>query len=292
MPKKRFGYLSSGMIKMNRYFKTNPYGSDIKLFLILIPFINSINYYLTYSNIQFNWFLFLTFSIDVITGYIAWFAVRSFILYLDKKMPYDATAVKRIVFQLISTAIIGLGIISVLTEIISYIAKNKPAPLHFYTKDLFIIGIWIFVINGMYIGLYYYNRWRVSEDRLRKEQSIKAEGINVKIGNKNIKIFLKDIRGAYVEDGCTFIIDLQYKTYLIDGSLEILETKLPKQLYFRINRKFIVHRDEITSYKRAAHNKLEITTSFSPPLPTGLTISRLKAPAFKKWFDADMISVK
>ncbi|MCB0376841.1 MAG: hypothetical protein KDD04_13065, partial [Sinomicrobium sp.] len=86
---------------------SNPYHPDIPLFLILIPFISAFNYYLTYTNVRFNWFLLLTFSIDTVQGYLAWWGVRAFILYLDKKIPYRKGSVKRIVVQLVCTLIIG-----------------------------------------------------------------------------------------------------------------------------------------------------------------------------------------
>ena len=76
-----------------------PYHPDVTLFLILIPFISAFNYYLTYSNIQLNGFLVLTFCIDTVQGYIAWWGVRYFILYLDKKTPYEKGFVKRIILQ-------------------------------------------------------------------------------------------------------------------------------------------------------------------------------------------------
>jgi hypothetical protein len=122
----------------------NPYYPDVTLFLVLIPFISAFNYYLTYSNIQLNGFLLLTFTIDTVQGYCAWWGVRTFILFLDKKLPYEKGLGRRIFIQLFSTLIIGLFIISILTELVSLIAKGKPAPLHFYTKDLFIISIWFF----------------------------------------------------------------------------------------------------------------------------------------------------
>src|SRR6516164_7659791 len=61
---------------------------DIILFLILIPFINALNYYLTYNNINFNGHTLMTFSIDTCEGYAAWWGIRLVVKYLDKRMPY------------------------------------------------------------------------------------------------------------------------------------------------------------------------------------------------------------
>jgi len=162
------------------------YYPDIPLFLILIPLISAFNYYLTYSNIKFNGFLLLTFSIDTVQGYLAWWAVRVFIIFLDKKIPYEEVPLrKRISIQLISTTIIGLFVISILTELVSWIARNKPAPLHFYTRDLVIISIWFFVINGIYVGLYYYRLWQKSEHQRKEENRITTTHLVVKQGREN-----------------------------------------------------------------------------------------------------------
>jgi hypothetical protein len=44
------------------------YHPDIRIFLVAIPLISAFNYYLTYTNIQPNGFLLLTFTIDTIMG--------------------------------------------------------------------------------------------------------------------------------------------------------------------------------------------------------------------------------
>ena len=60
---------------------------DIKFFLVAIAFISAFNYYLTYNDIKLNWFLVLTYAIDTVQGWLAWWAVRSIIIYLDRKLP-------------------------------------------------------------------------------------------------------------------------------------------------------------------------------------------------------------
>ena len=132
------------------------YYPDIWIFLIAIPLINSINYYLTYSNIQFNFFLLLTFSIDTAEGFLAWLAVRKIIFYLDRRLPFSPNPIKRISVQVVFTSLTGLIIIALCTELVSWIVRKKPAGWDFYTMDMLIISIWFIVINGVYIVLYFY----------------------------------------------------------------------------------------------------------------------------------------
>lgn len=267
----------------NSQYKT-PYHPDVVLFLILIPFISAFNYYLTYSNIQLNGFLLITFTIDTVQGYCAWWGVRAFILYLDKKWPYEKGLVKRVVFQLFSTLIIGLVIISILTELVSLVAKGKPAPLHFYTIDLFIISIWFFVINGIYLGLYFYRLYQESEARRNLKNQIKSEGIFVKQGKQDIRLSYNELEGFYVDEDYAVASQQGGKKFYLTQSLDKIEKTLPAASFYRLNRQYIVHRQIISGFRRADNGKilvmLEKTTNFPPEIP----VSRLRAPAFKGWF--------
>lgn len=261
-----------------------PYHPDVVLFLVLIPFISAFNYYLTYSNIRFNWFLLLTFSIDTVQGYSAWWAVRKLILLFDSKMPYEEQPIRRIVFQLFTTTLTGLLIISLSTEAVSWIAKGKPAHESFYALDLFIISIWFFVINGIYIGLHYYNLWKRAEEKFLLNNRIKTEGLMVRVGKQEVKLNFESILGFYVDGEYVVACDLSGKKYYLDQSLDKLEDGLPSDFFFRLNRQFIVHRQQITGFKRADYGKLIVQLKSSEYFPSEITVSRIKAAAFKDWF--------
>src|SRR5678815_1277735 len=108
--------------------QARPKYNDVKFFLIAIAFISAFNYYLTWHNIKLNWFLILTYTIDTVQGWLAWWAVRSIIIYLDKKLPYTHRPAKRIIIQCLLTTVAGLLIIILLTELVSFIAKGRLAP--------------------------------------------------------------------------------------------------------------------------------------------------------------------
>lgn len=263
---------------------SNPYHPDVALFLVLIPFISAFNYYLTYTNIQLNWFLLLTFSIDTVQGYLAWWGVRLFILFLDKKWPYEKGALQRIILQLISTTIIGLVIISLLTELVSWIARGRPAPLNFYTIDLFIISIWFLVINGIYIGLHYYNGWQGSEKKRREEHRLKSEGLVVRLGKQDIRLDFEDLAGFYVNGEYVVACHNQGKKYYLDQSLDKVEKSVPSDIFFRLNRQYLLHRRVISGFKRVENGKLRVYLNKHEGLPPDTPVSRTKAPAFKSWF--------
>lgn len=267
-----------------RKMTESPYHPDIQIFLVLIPFISAFNYYLTYSNIQLNWFLALTFSIDTAQGYLAWLGVRHLILYLDNKLPYHKEPGKRILVQLISTTILGLLVISLLTEAVSWIAKGEGVPMSFYTIDLFIISIWFFVMNGIYIGLHYYKEWQQSEIRRREQERMKADGIIATVGRKDIRLEFDDLLGFYADGNYTAACHIDGKKYYLDRSLNELEESLPASSFFRLNRQYIIHRAVISGFSREENGKIAVKLCDTELLPAQIMVSRLKAASFKGWF--------
>jgi hypothetical protein len=264
--------------------KENPYHPDITLFLLLIPFISAFNYYLTYSNIRLSWFLVLTFAIDTVQGYAAWWTVRQLILLLDKKWPYEPKPASRILFQILVTTVAGLGVISILTELVSWIAKGKPAPLSFYTVDLVIISIWFFVINGIYIGLHFYNIWRRLEEKRAEEHKINIAGLTVRQGKSDVRIPFDDLLGLYVDSDYVMACHKGGKKFIVDQSLDKLEDILPSTLFFRLNRQFLVHQQLVSGFRREMNGKLVVMLHAQGQFPLEVIVSRTKAPSFKTWF--------
>ncbi len=270
---------------MHLFRKDSYYYPDIPLFLILIPFISAFNYYLTYYNIKLDWFLIITYVLDTLQGYVGWYGVRKTILYLDKRLPYHQGILKRIIIQFLLTTLVGLFIISVLTEIVSLIARGKMVPSNFYTHDLFIISIWFFVINAIYIMIYYYKKWQQIEVEVAQEKQIKTEGFVIRVGKKDLKFSHEELVGFYVDSDYIVACLSKGNTYYMDTSLDKIEEKLPADLYYRLNRKYLLHRNIMSGFKRVENGKLLVfLNSSNSSLPNEISVSRAKAPSFKSWF--------
>jgi len=257
---------------------------DVKFFLFAIAFISAFNYYLTYSNISFNWFLIITYSIDTIQGWLAWWAVRSIVIYLDKKLPYTNRPLKRILIQLLVTTSVGLLVIILLTELENWIARGKSVPVSFYLFDVFIFVIWFIVINGIYIGMHYYAEWKTSEHKREEEKKVRAGGFTVRHGKQNLLIPFNEILGFYVEEGYTILLTSQNKKYLPDKSLDKIEETLPEEWFFRLNRQYIIHRNALSGFKRTGEGKIDVLVNAVDNLPSTIQVSRTKAAGFKNWF--------
>jgi DNA-binding LytR/AlgR family response regulator len=257
---------------------------DVKLFLWLIPCINAVNYYLTYDNINFSWRLLVTFTIDTMQGYIAWLIARAIIRWLDRKISYESSPVKRIGIQIILTLFAGLASIIILTEFVNWLAKSKPVPASFYKEDIFIISIWFFVVNGIYIGLHYYQQWQQAEEKIKEEQKIKAGGFKISTSKGDLIFPFEAITGFFVNGDYSVAVTIEQKKYFLDFSLDKVEKTLPAAYFFRLNRQFIIHRQVITGFEKAENGKINVLIKEANHLPRSIPVSRTKAPGFKMWF--------
>ena len=74
------------------------------------------------------------------------------------------------------------------------------------------------------------------------------------------------------------------KSYVLDKSLNKIMEQLPPEYFYRLNRKYILHRSVIQGYRRDVNGKLNTILNPFQDLPATIVISRTTAPHFKKWF--------
>jgi len=241
---------------------------------------------LTYVNIRWDWYTYTTYAIDTAQGYVAWWLIRITIKYLDRKLPYHKELIKRIVLQLILTNIIAQGFIILATVVINEIFGDKPLPIKFYTYNLFIFFIWILVINGIYIGMYFYDQWLKIISLREKDKMLRSLGFEVQLGKTVETVPFESISAFYVDDGTTYLRTNENKNFILDDSLNKIMPKLPEELFYRLNRKFIVHRNLIKNYSKDINGKLRVSLHEDLSFRDKIIVSRTIAPDFKKWLSA------
>jgi len=257
--------------------------NDVLLFLVLIPVINTINYHLTYSSIRWDWYTYTTYFIDTIQGFIAWGLIRWVILWMDKALPYEKAMVQRLIVQLLLTNLAAQGFIILATEVINAFFGDGPLPSGFYTYNLFIFFIWILVINGIYVGFYLYDQWFLAQSLREKDKKLRSKGFSVTLGNTTRHIAFEQIALFHVEGKATFLRTKTGEQFVVDDSLNGILPLLPGEVFFRLNRKYILHREQIKQYRKEMNGKLLVEFDSVAAAKT-VTVSRTNAPEFKKWF--------
>lgn len=104
---------------------------------------------------------------------------------------------------------------------------------------------------------------------------------SVKIGQQIKVIPIVEIECFYSENKGTYLHTIDNRNYLLDTSLEVLESELNPKEFYRINRKFIVPMKAIKEIQVYTNSRLKII------LPTykedEVIVAREKVSDFKTW---------
>jgi two-component system response regulator LytT len=104
---------------------------------------------------------------------------------------------------------------------------------------------------------------------------------SVKIGQQLKVIDVAEIECLYSENKGTYIHTLDNRDYLIDSSLEIVETELNPKEFYRISRKFIIPMQSVKEIHVYSNSRLKIS------LPTykgeEVIVARERVADFKDW---------
>lgn len=103
----------------------------------------------------------------------------------------------------------------------------------------------------------------------------------VSSGNSYYKLDIKDIACFVSEYKITTAITYSGDHHVLDFSLDRLENELDSGQFFRADRRTIIHIDLVARFEDYFGNKLMV--KLKAPVNDRITISRLKASAFKIW---------
>jgi DNA-binding LytR/AlgR family response regulator len=106
----------------------------------------------------------------------------------------------------------------------------------------------------------------------------------VKVGEKIRTIMLEDILAFYSFEKTTYLFTFDGRNYIIDYSIEELESMLDPGRYFRINRKYIVSIEACSQIYSWSNNRLKIDIKgLDDPK---IVVARERVREFKKWLDS------
>jgi len=105
----------------------------------------------------------------------------------------------------------------------------------------------------------------------------------IKVGEHLKSIPVEDILFFYSLEKATFLCTVDFKTYLIDYSLDRISEMVDEHHFFRINRKYILSNKSIADIVVYSNSRLKI--KLKKPDEEGIIVSRDKVAAFKEWLD-------
>jgi len=105
----------------------------------------------------------------------------------------------------------------------------------------------------------------------------------VKVGDKIRTIMVEDILAFYSFEKTTFLHTTSHRNYIIDYSLEELESMLDGSMFFKINRKYIVSIEACSQINAWSNNRLKIDIEGIDDQK--IVVARERVRDFKIWLD-------
>lgn len=120
-------------------------------------------------------------------------------------------------------------------------------------------------------------------------KAINLNGVNyqqrflVSTGSQLKSVMIQDVAYFYADQKMNFLVDKSGKKYIVDQSLDKLEPLLNPQLFFRINRQFIISFSSISGM--VTYSKSRIKIELNPPASADTIVSTERSPEFKEWLN-------
>ncbi len=128
-----------------------------------------------------------------------------------------------------------------------------------------------------------YNLQTIQQMMQAMTQPQYKERFMVRVGQQMSYITVADIHYFYSEDGLAYAKTVDNKKYLVDYTLEQLETALNPKQFFRINRKVIASIQSIQKIAPYFNSRLKL--ELRPKADFEVIVSRERVNDFKNWLD-------
>jgi two-component system, LytTR family, response regulator LytT len=116
----------------------------------------------------------------------------------------------------------------------------------------------------------------------RRDQRFKKRFI-ITIAGKIRVIETENVAWFYSKEKNTFLCSTENKAYPVDYSLDQIESMINPELFFRVNRQFIVQYKSISRIDILSKSRIRIATN--PPFEEEILISTARTAEFRNWLD-------
>nr|WP_299173348.1 LytTR family DNA-binding domain-containing protein [uncultured Allomuricauda sp.] len=240
-------------------------------------------------------FIFEEFFVAIIFGVVLTEINRLIDKKLDKKISWTNNLGKRFLHQLVYLTTTLLVLINIVGNIYIWVIGDG-----FYsTGEYVIINLCVFAVALLLTffkwSMHFYKSWIHAErnletthehlNELKSEFDKKNTRIELLKGNSMLQINASDINFVKAELGVVWVYYDREKAVFLN-TLTNLMGQLPKHLFFLATRNAIIHRDTIMSISPSTYGKIDLTVKNSLEENNSITISRLKAASFRKWYNS------
>ncbi|MFD2517713.1 LytR/AlgR family response regulator transcription factor [Salinimicrobium flavum] len=162
-------------------------------------------------------------------------------------------------------------------NIIINIVAGAETEFYYLLIGLLLTLLLSFILVGLLYARDLYNLYKLS---------IKDAEITIESGAKMTKLTYENILCFFIENKIVYTVQNDGTTINTDFTLNELEEKINDQLFFRANRKIIIHKDAVDQIEKIENGKLRLRlkASIENDAIAQIIISRYKRKAFMDWF--------
>lgn len=107
----------------------------------------------------------------------------------------------------------------------------------------------------------------------------------IRLNDQIVPVEVRDIAYFYSEAKNSYLITFSGKSFVLDDSLDALESHIDPNLFFRISRSCIINEQAIESMAKLLGGRFRIIPKKGIEVSTDLTVSRARAEAFISWME-------
>lgn len=255
---------------------------------------------LGYQESLFEMFMEPGYFVDILAGtgitLLIWELIRQMTTQLDRHYDWlEHTLMRTFLQLLLGAALPGLLVFFLMFLYFKYFISISIFETPWLLIEYRVTFLFLFMINGYYLGHYFYLRFREAEQQSAALEAFRPHTVTgqeeppsalvqsliaVK-GAKNIPVPVENIAYCYVRDETYYLKTFDEQQFMIPHTLDELENMLPAANFFRLNRQLVAHFKACAAFKNIENGKLELT--MKPPFPESVVVSQKKAAAFKEW---------
>jgi DNA-binding LytR/AlgR family response regulator len=105
----------------------------------------------------------------------------------------------------------------------------------------------------------------------------------IRIGQKIASVAIERVAYFFSENKLTFLVTNDGKKYPVDHTLETIEEQIDPNIFYRVNRQFIVGFTAI--HEMHPYFKGRMKLKLKPDADHEIVVSSDKTPDFKNWLD-------
>jgi DNA-binding LytR/AlgR family response regulator len=255
------------------------------LWIITIS-ITSLNFLITYDFQKIDSLYFYYYLVDILTTYLIIEFYALGIRILNKRVPLNQDFIKRVAYQLTLHTLSVILFSVVLNELFDYIffeGERLSLSFVFYTKDTIVALVFVLFFHVIYFALFFMS----NQENLESLKIIPEVKLKVTDAYATKFLYPKEVVVVYSLFGITYVVGSDQNKYTSELTLKEFEEKLDDS-FFRANRKHIISRASIDSYKSSINGKVEVKLKIkgTEDLSETIIVSRDKASFFRSWLNS------